>query len=135
MARTRFLPETEKPEPRYGKKDADWHTAVVVDVPQDDSEGWEFQSVERFVEFLIEEDRDTFTTAELVSLAKVTGIFNTQLRIQLEGFGLRLVPIQGERKFRTFGDNPHDRWTNSEARRMNGGGGGDSIMGIAGRVG
>ena len=91
--------------------------------------------MERFVEFLLEEDRVTFTTAELVQLARCTGVYNSTLRFMLEEYGLTLQGPVRERNFATFGTNQHDRWTNSEARRMNGGGGGDSIIGFAGRVG
>ena len=135
MARTRYVPESEKPEPRYGKGDVDFRHATNTEVPDDTKTAWEFQSVERFVEFMIEEDRTAFTTAELVALATNTGVYNTTLRIMLEDYGLTLNGRKPERNFATFGTNQHDRFTNSEARQMNGGGGGDSIMGFAGRVG
>lgn len=135
MARTRYIPETDKPEPRYGKGDADFNRAGFEVVRPDESEAWEFASIENFVEFLMDDDRTTFTTAELVALVARTGIYNTTLRHMLEDYGLTLVGPVRERNFATFGTNQHNRWTNSEARRMNGGGGGDSIIGIAGRVG
>lgn len=131
MARTRFVPEYEKPERRYGKDDPDFKTAGFDTSANDDADtDWEFQSVENFVEQVTDEDRDYFTTAELVALAQGTGIFNTVLRHTLEGYGLKLRAPDRERNFATFGTNQHDRWTCEEARRMNGGGGGGAIMGM-----
>jgi hypothetical protein len=135
MARTRFQPEREKPEPRYGKGDEDFRHAVNIETPPDDSEAWEFASIANFCEHMAEEERITFTTDELVALAARTGVYNTTLRQVLESKGLKLVGRTPERKFATFGTNQHDRWTCEESRRMNGGGGGDSLIGIAGRVG
>ena len=135
MARTSYIPEKEKPEPRYGKGDADFRTAGKDVVPPNDAEGWEFQSIANFLEFMTEECLDTFSTADLVALAANTGIYNRTLRFMLEESGLKLKGVEPEKQFRTFGSNPHDRWSNPEARRMNGGGGGDSIMGFAGRAG
>lgn len=135
MARTRYVPESDKPEPRYGKGDEDFRHAGNVQPPPDESNAWEFESVANFVEFRTEDERTTFTTAELVALAARTGVYNTTLRQLLESKGLKLIGRTPERTFATFGTNQHDRWSNAEARRMNGGGGGDSIMGFAGRVG
>jgi len=134
VARTRYIPEIEKPEPRYGKGDKDFKSvgfddhrpATKEEVP------WEFQSIGNFVEQMDEEERDHFTTAELVQLSANLGVYNKTVRGILEGHGLRLVGPVRERSFATFGTNQHDRWVNSGTH---GGGGGDSIMGIAGRDG
>lgn len=132
MARTRYVPETEKPEPRYGKGDEDFRHMGNVQPTPDESNAWEFASVDNFVEFLSDDERITFTTVELVALAARTRIFNTTLRHLLEGKGLELVGRSPERSFATFGTNQHDRWVNSGTH---GGGGGDSITGFAGRAG
>lgn len=132
MARTRFIPEREKPEPRYGKGDKDFRHAGNVDLPPDESEAWEFASIANFVEYMGDEERTTFTTPELVALATRTGIHNTTLHRMLEDKGFKLVGRTPERTFATFGTNQHDRWINSGTH---GGGGGDSIIGFAGRAG
>ena len=132
MARTRYVPESDKPEPRYGKGDEDFRHAGNVQLPPDESNAWEFESVANFVEFLTEDERTTFKTAELVALAARTGVYNTTLRQLLESKGLKLIGRTPERTFATFGTNQHDRWVGSGTH---GGGGGDSIIGIAGRVG
>lgn len=132
MARTRYVPEAEKREPRYGKGDEDFRHAGNDELPSDDSEAWEFESIANFCEHLADEERTTFTTPELVALATRTGTYNTTLRMVLESKGLTLVGIVRERSFATFGTNQHDRWINSGTH---GGGGGDSITGFAGRAG
>lgn len=134
MARTRFQPERERPEPRYGKGDLD--QSIPVDPRANDDEAMpEYESVEDFVQYILDCERTSFTTAELVTLAAETGIYNPLLREMLEEYGLKLVGCKPERKFATFGTNQHDRWTCEESRRMNGGGGGDSLIGMVGRVG
>jgi hypothetical protein len=135
MARCRYIPEREPSEPRYGKGDEDFKRITRSDPDVVNVEEWEFQSVANFVEFLADEDRTTYTTAELISLASRTGIFNTVLRVQLERHGLSLVGSKTEAKFRTFGDNPHDRWSGPGSSPCHGGGGGDQIMGLAGTAG
>lgn len=136
MARCYYIPEREKLEPRFGKGDPDFkYKGEPISDTVDESDGWEFQSVDRFIQFLTEEDRETFTTAELVTLATKLGVYNKTLRFMLEEHGFTLQGPVREKNFATFGTNQHDRFTNPEARRMNGGGGGDSIIGFAGRVG
>lgn len=133
MARTRYVPEQEKRERRFGRDDEDFKTAGFdATTKRDEDTPWEFQSIENFVEQLLDEDRDWFTTAELVGLASGTGGNNRALRIELESLGLKLRGPNRERDFATFGTNQHDRWKNEEARRINGGGGGNSIMGMVG---
>ena len=136
MARTSYQPERDKLEPRYGKGDPDFkHVGFGDETPKQAQEAPEMASVAEFVSFLEEEERTEYTTAELVELAENTGIYNTTLRHMLTERGFTLKGRTAERSFATFGTNQHDRWTCEESRRMNGGGGGDSIIGIAGRVG
>ena len=129
MTRTRYIPEQEKLERRFGRDDPDFKKAGF-DAPAnaDEETPWEFLSVDNFLEQVLDEDRDYFTTAELVALAKGTGTYNTVLRDTLEGHGLTLRAPDRERNFATFGTNQHDRWINSGTC---GGGGGGSIIGMA----
>ena len=131
MARTRYVPETEKAERRYGKDDDDFKTAGFDEGPTvSDDEAWEFQSVANFVEDKLDCECATFTGGELQRLAKTTGIAYPLVRDELFSYGLKLAGYQAEKTFRTFGDNPHNRWLTDEAKRMSGGGGGGSIMGM-----
>lgn len=132
MARSRFIPEAEKPERRYGRDDEDFRYAGFEPEPTGKEEiPWELQSVANFVEDKMDCDQTTFTGGELQALAANTGIPYILIKDEIQSFGLSLAGMKREPTFRTFGDNPHDRWTNEEARRMNGGGGGGSIMGMA----
>jgi len=135
MARTSYVPEKEKPEPRFGKGDADFRHMENPELPPELEEEPEFASVEDFVQFMMDSDRDTFTTSELVKLHLYTGIYNTTLRIMLEGYGLNLKGVTPQRDVRTFSSNPHDRWYGPGSSPTHGGGGGDQITGIAGRAG
>lgn len=132
MARTRYIPEQEKRERRFGRDDEDFKTEGFDEpVPSSDNETpWEFLSVENFIEQLLDEERDWFTTGELVALAQGTGKFNTMLRLQLEELGLSLRAPGREKNFATFGTNQHDRFLTPEAKQMSGGGGGNSILGM-----
>ena len=130
MARSRFIPETEKPERRYGRDDEDFRYAGFEPEPTGNEIPWELQSVANFVEDKMDCNQTTFNGGELQTLAANTGIPYILIKDELQSFGLVLAGMKREPTFRTFGDNPHDRWTNEEARRMNGGGGGGSIMGM-----
>ena len=146
MARTRFVPEAPKLERRYGRDDDDFKTAGfdhsrTEDEDEDDDEPkakevpWEMLSVANFVEDKLDNDCDTFTGGELQQLAAALKVAYPLVKDQLISYGLSLACVKAERTFRTFGDNPHNRWMTEDAKRMSGGGGGSSIMGMAGRVG
>lgn len=131
MARCRYIPEFEKPERRYGKDDDDFKTAGFDAAPvANDDTPWEYLSVSNFVEDKLDCDCATFTGGELQRLAQTTGIAYPLVRDELFAYGLKLAGYKAERTFRTFGDNPHNRWLTNEAKRMSGGGGGGSIMGM-----
>lgn len=131
MARCRYIPESDKPERRYGKDDDDFKTAGFDNTPvANDDTPWEFLSVSNFVEDKLDCDCTTFTGGELQRLAKATGIAYPLVKDELLSYGLTLAVTTPEKTFRTFGDNPHNRWLTDEAKRMSGGGGGGSIMGM-----
>ncbi len=132
MARTRFQPEQERPERRYGRDDPDFKTEGWEDPVEDLDTPWEYLTVANFVEDKLDCDQTTFNGGELQRLSACTGIPYILVRDELIGYGLSLAGVVKERNFRTFGDNPHDRWLTPEARQMNGGGGGSSIMGMVG---
>ena len=136
MARTRWIPEAEKPEPRYGKGDPDARDeGDDLGEPAEEPTPWEFESLGNFLEYLLDEERDWYTTEELVGLAAGTQNNNRTLRVYLETQGLSLRGREPEKAFRTFGDNPHDRWHGKGSCNTHGGGGGDSLVGMVGRVG
>lgn len=130
MARSRFIPEAEKPERRYGRDDEDFHYAGFEPEAKPQETPWELLSVVNFVEDKLDCDQTTFTGGELQALAQSTGIPYILIKDELQSFGLSLAGMKREPTFRTFGDNPHNRWLTPEARQGAGGGGGGSIMGM-----
>jgi hypothetical protein len=70
----------------------------------------ECASVESFVEFCLDDERDTFSHEDLVvlnfSLRKTVAV----LRGELEAYGLRLAPRIPPKKVRGFTTSSNDRW-------------------------
>ena len=129
--RNSYVPEQAKPERRYGKDDYDFSYAGFENpTPQPDALP-EFKSLEAFIEDKFDEEITTFTGGDLQRLAQSIGLNHHVVRKHLESFGLKLTANAKERDFRTFGDNPHNRWTSAEARMMSGGSGGSQIMGYS----
>lgn len=133
MGRTYYIPEAEKPEPRFGKgepevPEADNASTGPVEEP-------ELSSFEEFLCYLAEDEREDFTHVELAKLARNTKTPAAEVREHLEAYGYKLRPRERERPFRGASHNPHDRWYGPGSCRGSGGGTGDSIMGFAGRAG
>jgi hypothetical protein len=105
------------------------------DTRDDDEDAPEFESVEAFVEYLLEEDRSSFTSAELQKLATRLGRRPREVRKELEGYGLVPLLHGAENRVRTFRDNPHDRWYGPGSSPTHGGSGWEQIAGQAGREG
>lgn len=95
----------------------------------------EHESVEAFVEFCIDDERGHFTTADLQALNQGTQERLSDLRRELEGYGLRFAPRAFRRRVRGFTSNPHDRWYGRGADRTYGGSGHEQIQGWAGTEG
>jgi hypothetical protein len=94
----------------------------------------EFASVVDFVEYLIEEERYSFTYIELGTLAASIRKSHHALRIELETFGLRLEHRPHVKKFRGVSDNPHDRWYGPGSCKTHGCSGQDQILGFSGKL-
>lgn len=90
---------------------------------------WEMQSIENFVEQLLEEERETCTRQEIIELSESLNLQTPQVVYALEGFGIKAAMISPEKKFRTYSDNPHNLWS-SPGMNCGGGSGGNSIMGL-----
>lgn len=93
------------------------------------SKKWEMESIENFVEQLLDEERETYTRAELLELSESLGLQPLQVVCSLEAFDLKPAAYQAEKKFRTYSDNPHNLWS-SPGMNCGGGSGGDAIMGF-----
>jgi len=92
----------------------------------------EYESVETFVQECLDDERDYFTTADMQALNAATQMRLQDVRKALEGYGLRFVPRQPQKRVRGFNSNPHDRWYGPGADRTYGGSGWEQINGFAG---
>jgi hypothetical protein len=100
----------------------------VIDAP-------EFDSVEAFVEFCMDDERDTFTHEDLGELAYRLQKSRSKVRAELEGYGLKLAEREKERRVRGFTTSSHDRWYGPGASPTHGGTGWEQINGFAGQEG
>jgi hypothetical protein len=92
----------------------------------------EHESVETFVEFCMDDERETFDHTDLEAIAFAMRTSRSKVRSALEGYGLRLEERPKERRFRTVNSNPHNRW---EGNPCGGGSGWEQVLGFAGRSG
>ena len=96
----------------------------------------EYDSVEEFAEYLIDDEQTTFTIEDIRCLN-----FRHQLRIQviraaLEDWGLTYIPCPLRvPKVRGFTTNSNDRFYGPGSSRMHGGSGHEQINGFAGQEG
>lgn len=95
----------------------------------------EYKTVEAFVQFCMDDDRETFTHVELRALAMNTQQSGSKIRPMLEGYGLKLAIREPEKHVRGFGTNSHDRWHGPGSSATHGGSGWEQINGFAGRRG
>lgn len=95
----------------------------------------EHESIEAFVEYLMDDERDTFTAADLNQLAAATTRSHHKVRAELEGYGLRLVRRERVRRIRGVTTSSHDRWYGPGAERACGGSGWEQINGFGGQEG
>jgi len=93
----------------------------------------EFESVEAFVEYLMDDEVEVFTAADLQALSAATQTSIRRLRVELEGWGLSLAHRPSERRVRGFTANPHDRWHGPGSCPTHGGSGWEQINGFAGQ--
>ena len=78
-----------------------------------------------------DDDLETFTFAQAQEWSEEMGFSRERPSVVIKGLkeaGLTMVERLVAKKFRTLGDNPHDRW---QASPTHGGGGGPAINGMA----
>lgn len=95
----------------------------------------DLESVESFVEACMEDDEDSFDWRHLAVLAWNLHRSRRSIREELVSYGLRLRPRPNVRRFRTVGDNPHDRWYGPGSSPTHGGSGWEQVTGFAGQEG
>jgi len=92
----------------------------------------EFESIEAFVEFCMDDDRDSFDHEDLGELAFSLKRSRNKVRADLESYGLKLAERPKEKRTRGFTTNSNDRWYGNPC---GGGSGWEQIAGFAGRQG
>jgi hypothetical protein len=92
----------------------------------------EYESIETFVQYVMDDERTTFDHNDLGELACGLQRSRCKVRADLEGFGLTLAPRAFEKRVRGFTANNHNRW---DGNPCGGGSGWEQISGFAGRKG
>lgn len=93
-------------------------------------------SVEEFGEFLLGEDRTSFTFAEACEVASAIGHSVPTIVIRaLKAYGFTAEARPIERRVRTISTSSHDRYFGPGSSRTYGGSGWEQITGIAGQAG
>ena len=107
-----------------------WRTAPegASQKPDEKVEEPEYLSVEAFVTFMMEDDREFFTHEDLSALHENLGRPHRSLRRELESYGCKMARRSKATSVRGFTANPHNRWAGNP---MCGGGGGNAIMGMS----
>lgn len=95
----------------------------------------EHGSITAFVEYMMNDERDTFSHADLNQLAAATRTSNWKVRAELEGFGLRLARREKIRHVRGVTTNSNDRYYGKGSERAHGGSGWEQINGFSGQEG
>lgn len=95
----------------------------------------EYESIETFVQYVMDEDRTMFDHNDLGELACGLQRSRCKVREELEGFGLTLAPRAFEKRVRGFTTSSNDRWFGPGSSNSHGGSGWEQIAGFAGRKG
>ncbi len=91
----------------------------------------EYSSIETFVQFLLDDERDSYNHEELTALNFRTRMPVNAIRKELEGYGLTLANRPNEKKVRGFSSNSNDRWFGPGSMATHGGAGIDPQTGRA----
>lgn len=96
----------------------------------------EYESIEAFVEYCLEEERETYTHIDLQELTYSLRRSHQKVRKDLEEYGLRLVYREKETSVRGIhSSSDHDRWWGPGSERTCGGSGHEQINGFSGQEG
>jgi hypothetical protein len=91
----------------------------------------EYDSVEEFAEFVIDDERETFDIFDLRVLNYRHGLRIQEIRKVLEAWGLAYVPCEVRiRQVRGINSNSHDRWWGKGSCKTHGGSGHEQIQGF-----
>ena len=96
-----------------------------------DMEDAEYASVEDFVQFMLDDERTTYTHEDLAALNFRTRMPLNNIRKELDGYGFKLAARAPEKQVRGFTSNSHDRWHGKGSLPTHGGAGIDASTGRA----
>jgi len=91
----------------------------------------EFDSIETFVQHLLDDERETYTHEELTALNFRTHMPINAIRKELEGYGLTLANRPNVKRTRGFSTSSNDRWFGPGSAATHGGAGIDPQTGRA----
>jgi len=137
MARTAYIPydpsrdeqrADERRERRAARNEEIDFTAPHRNFGNLDPQDPEFETVEVFAEFLMDDERDSFTYQELNCVAYRVSVPVPQVQTELESFGLHLQHRPHAKRFRGVRENPYTLYAGNP---MCSGSGGNSIIGLA----
>lgn len=95
----------------------------------------EYQSLEAFIEFCLEDDLDTYSHVDLQELAYALKRSSNKIRKELEEYGFTLRYREKEKQVRGWKSNDNDRWYGPGSERTHGGSGHEQINGFSGQEG
>lgn len=95
----------------------------------------EHESIAAFVEYMMDDEQEVFSHADINQLAAATRTSNGKVRAELEGFGLKLARREKVRHVRGVTTNSNDRYYGPGSERAHGGSGWEQINGFSGQEG
>lgn len=141
MKRISFIPHNQDREDQRAEERAERRAMRMseIDMPEQglarlagvDPNDPEYATVDDFVAFMFDDERDEFSHGDMHALNLRTGLPVPVIKGLLLGYGLRLRPRPFAKAVRGFTANPNA----GRFDGMHGGGGGTSIQGIAGYAG
>jgi hypothetical protein len=95
----------------------------------------EHESVEAFAEFLMAEERVSFSFVEADTIAQGLKIATYVVIEGLKSYGYTYEGRASEKRVRGYTSNNHDRWYGPGSMKSHGGSGHEQITGFAGQKG
>jgi hypothetical protein len=95
----------------------------------------EYESVETFAEFLMADDRESFTYMEADTIATGLKVATYVVIDGLKEYGFGYEGRTSEKRVRGFRSNSHDRWCGPGSMKSHGGSGHEQITGFGGQKG
>jgi hypothetical protein len=92
----------------------------------------EYSSLEEFIEYMMDDEREEYTHEELGMLAYSLRLSVPKVRVLLLDWGLRLADRPKERHIRGYTSWDHNRWAGNPC---GGGTGWEQILGFSGQKG